>query len=393
MGLFNRKKKEDSSETASIAEVDPSKLIKTSIPFKELPSTATIPEPIKLTSDQEAKYNEILRHFQNPDLKVFDSEKNPTTKSSLTNAEKSWLTKECFLRYLRATKWHIDDCIKRIEGSIAWRREFGISGTPNDEVTAELVSPENETGKEVILGYENDARPILYLKPGRQNTKTSQRQVQHLVFMLERVIDYMPAGQDSLALLIDFKQYDDVPNVGGSKIPPIGVGRQVLHILQTHYPERLGKSLLTNIPWLGWTFLKLIHPFIDPLTREKLVFDEPFPNYVPSEQLDKLYGGYVDFTYDHSLYWDTMNEIADANKKHYFERFERFGSIVGLSEYDLRGSHETLKYPVEQLFELKKTGSVESTATDVTNDKTLHNNEKISTVETMTQDVSALEVK
>ncbi|AOA70104.1 GQ68_04906T0 [Komagataella phaffii GS115] len=135
---------------------------------------------------------------------------------------------------MRATKWHYKDCIDRIEGTIAWRREFGISAQLDDSlntVTAELVSPENETGKEVILGFENDARPCLYLKPGRQNTKTSHRQVQHLVFMLERVIDYMPSGQDSLALLIDFKQHPEVAaNVSTSKIPPIGVGRQVLHI-------------------------------------------------------------------------------------------------------------------------------------------------------------------
>ena len=202
-------------------------------------------------------------------------------------------------RYLRATKWDVKDCIERIALSLSWRRQFGIDhfGEENgDRLTADAVAVEEETGKQVVLGFENDARPILYLKPGRQNTKTSHRQVQHLVFMLERVIDFMPAGQDSLALLIDFKDHADVPKVSGnSKIPPIGVGKEVLHILQTHYPERLGKALLTNIPWLAWTFLKMIHPFIDPLTREKLVFDEPFNKYVPMDQLDKLYGGYLDF--------------------------------------------------------------------------------------------------
>lgn len=347
MAIFGKKKKEETPEP----QVDPSKLVKTQVPFDSVPPSANIPKRNELTSEQQSKYDQVLKHFQNPDLEVFTTEKNPTEKRKLTTSEKSWLTKECFLRYLRATKWVTNDAIKRIEGSLAWRREFGISGE-NDEVTPDLVSIENETGKEVILGYENDARPILYLKPGRQNTKTSFRQVQHLVFMLERVIDYMPAGQDSLALLIDFKQYDDVPNVGGGKIPPVNTGRQVLHILQTHYPERLGKSLLTNIPWLGWTFLKIIHPFIDPLTREKLVFDEPFPNYVPVEQLDKIYGGHVDFTYDHSKYWDPMNKIAQEKREHYNNRFEKFGEKIGLSEYDLRGDHDELVYPPKEFYKI-----------------------------------------
>jgi hypothetical protein len=363
MAIFGKKKKEEEPK------VDPSLLIKTEVPFQTLPSGAKIPEPIKLTEEQQQKYDAILKHFQNPDLEVYTTEKNQTTKQKITEIERSWLTKECFLRYLRATKWVIDDCISRIEGSLAWRREFGITGE-NDILTPDLLSVENETGKEVILGYENDARPILYLKPGRQNTKTSFRQVQHLVYMLERVIDYMPPGQDSLALLIDFKQYDDVEGAQSSKIPPVNVGRQVLHILQTHYPERLGKALLTNIPWLGWTFLKIIHPFIDPLTREKLVFDEPFPRYVPVDQLDKLYGGHVDFTYNHKVYWDRMNEIAAEKRKHYQQRFKKFGSIVGLSERDLRGDDEELHHPVEQLWEsVKAKSSTEKSPVDAITEK------------------------
>lgn len=336
--------------------VSDEELIKIDKPIKELPSSIHPPKEKKLTSEQEEMYFKVLKYFTDPDLKLPVTEKHHSADEEdlkpLEEEEKAWLTRECFLRYLRATKWVLKDCIDRITSSIAWRREFGIShlGEENgDELTAETVEVENESGKQVVLGYENDARPILYLKPGRQNTKTSHRQVKHLVFMLERVIDFMPVGQDSLALLIDFKDYPDVPKVtGNSKIPPIGVGKEVLHILQTHYPERLGKALLTNIPWLAWTFLKLIHPFIDPLTREKLVFDEPFVDYVPMDELDKLYGGYLDFTYKHDIYWPKLMENSLEKREHYMKRFQKFGGIVGLSEFDLRGTHDEIVHPVEQ---------------------------------------------
>ena len=349
---FSKKKEEESPDSKK-------NLIKIDKPIEEIPSTITIPDEPKLDEEQKKKYKIILKYFQDPELRIPNSEKQisdniPDTESNtapLTDIEKAWITRECICRYLRATKWVVEDCKKRISGSIAWRREFGIShfGEENgDSITSDSIAIENESGKNVVLGYENDARPILYLKPGRQNTKTSHRQVQHLVFMLERVIDFMPPGQDSLALLIDFKEYPDVPKVqGNSKIPPIGVGKEVLHILQTHYPERLGKALLTNIPWLAWTFLKLIHPFIDPLTREKLVFDEPFNKYVPLDQLDHLYGGDIDFTYKQDVYWPSLNEIAKTKREHYLARFQKFGSVIGLSEVDLRGHHEELKFPVE----------------------------------------------
>ncbi|CAH6721259.1 phosphatidylinositol transfer protein Pdr16p [[Candida] jaroonii] len=324
------------------------------LPFGTPSQLSKVPEPNVLTKEQEEMYLEVYKHFVNPDLKVASNENDQKSKKTeaftpLSESEKNWLTRECFFRYLRATKWHLKDCIDRIELTLAWRREFGINGNFEDDnkVNGKLCSPENGTGKEVILGYDNDARPCLYLKPGRQNTKPSITQVQHLVYMLERVIDFMPSGQDSLALLIDFKPSD--VGISTGKIPPIGTGRQVLHILQTHYPERLGKALLTNIPLLGWTFLKIIHPFIDPLTREKLVFDQPFPEYVPVDQLDKDFGGNVNFEYDHDKYWPELIKIADEKKTKYVKRFEKFGSKIGLSEVDLRGDHDELIHPLPEI--------------------------------------------
>lgn len=335
-------------EVKPVAEVD-EKITYT--PFASPAPECQIAEEKPLEKDQTDKYIQVHKHFSSPEFVVGLSEaeakgKDKSNFKPLTHSEKGWLTRECFLRYLRATKWDVNEAIKRIELTLAWRREFGIASLleEDNEVNGQLCSEENETGKEVILGFDNNSRPCLYLKPGRQNTKTSQRQVQHLVYMLEKVIDYMPSGQDSLALLIDFKS--SPVGTKSNKIPPIGIGKQVLHILQTHYPERLGKALLTNIPLLAWTFLKMIHPFIDPLTREKLVFDQPFAEYVPTAQLDKDFGGRVNFEYDHSKYWDEMIRIAEEKKKKYVMRFEEFGSVVGLSEVDLRGDLEDLVYPV-----------------------------------------------
>lgn len=337
---FGRKKQQAKDE-----KQEDQKYIKQSVPFTAPPSAVRPPREKPLTDEQQQKYLEVLKHFLTVQA-ISNTEKKGAgdDKSPLTDLEKAWITRECILRYLKATKWVVRDAIARIEASLSWRREFGISKTElENPVNAEHCGVENETGKEVILGYDNDARPCLYLKPGRQNTKTSHRQVQHLVLMLEKVIDFMPPGQDSLALLIDFKP--SKAGSHGSKIPPVSVGREVLSILQNHYPERLGRALLTNIPLLAWTFLKIIHPFIDPLTREKLVFDQPFENYVPVEQLDREFGGQVDFEYDHAVYWEQMNAIANQKKQHYLQRFERFGKQIGLSEFDLRGTGDVLEYP------------------------------------------------
>lgn len=196
-------------------------------------ASSTPAEKPALTPEQQTKYEWLLG-------KARQWSEVPSTQGKagpLTDSEKLWLTRECLLRYLRAVKWDLKEAEKRVLASLTWRREYGV-----EELTPEHVSPENETGKQIVLGFDKQCRPCHYLNPGRQNTDVSPRQVQHLVFMLERVIEILPAQQETLSLLINFKQSKSRSNTA----PGIGQGREVLNILQTHYPERLGRALILN---------------------------------------------------------------------------------------------------------------------------------------------------
>jgi len=265
-----------------------------------------------------------------------------------------WLTRECLLRYLRATTWVVANAERRLQETLIWRREYGV-----ETLTPEHISPENETGKQVILGYDNNARPCLYLNPGKQNTKKSERQIQHLVYMLERVVDMMEPGQEMTALLINFKG-----STGGGS-PSVAQGRQVMSILQGHYPERLGRAciadckcrqrlknlplsrgsskltyLLITVPWFINAFFKLISPFIDPVTKEKMVFNADLRQHVPPTQLDSAYGGDVQFKYDHAVYWPALNKICAERREKYQERWVKSGKHIGEYEAYLRGGDQ-----------------------------------------------------
>lgn len=318
-------------------------LVKCYTPFDK-PVTPIKPPTFDLSEEQKEKYDQVEAYFQEFIKKEFPvSDQAEAGKHMILDEELAWLTKECFLRYLRASKWKLDIAIKRIEESLVWRRTFGVVPVPdvtdpNKIITPELVEHENITGKNLIVGYDNDNRPCLYLRNGYQNTSPSMKQVQHLVFMLERVIQFMPPGQDTLALLIDFKAAPAHMKLS-SKFPSLSISKQVLHILQNHYPERLGRGLFTNIPWIGYTFFKLVGPFIDPYTRLKTIYDQPFENFVPKQQLDKEFGGNLDFEYVHEVYWKEMNKMADAKRELYMKNFHRLGAKIGLSEYDLRSDY------------------------------------------------------
>ena len=36
----------------------------------------------------------------------------------------------------------------------------------------------------ILTGFDVDGRPIIYMRPGRENTETSPRQLRHLVYVL-----------------------------------------------------------------------------------------------------------------------------------------------------------------------------------------------------------------
>ncbi|KAF2736058.1 CRAL/TRIO domain-containing protein [Polyplosphaeria fusca] len=295
------------------------------------PSTAAT-----LTADQQAKYDELLKAAKSWETLPKTSAKN-AEQVALGDDEKMWLTRECLLRYLRASKWALPQAIKRVQDTLVWRREYGTS-----TFTADYISDENATGKQVLLGFDKEGRPCLYLLPNKQNTKTSPKQVEHLVFMLERTLDIAPPGQESLALLIDFR------NSSSGSQPSINIGRQVLNILQNHYPERLGRALITHLPWYVTTFLKLVSPFIDPVTKTKMRYNEPLIDHIPSSQLMQNAGGDAEFEYDHAVYWPALDALASQRRQERRQRWEAAGKLVGESEVYLWGGEEKSVGAVEE---------------------------------------------
>ena len=85
-----------------------------------------------------------------------------------------------------------------------------------------------------------------------------------------------------------------------------------------------------------WIFFKLITPFIDPNTREKLKFNEDLREYVPSEQLYELFGGDVKFEYEHAVFWPAYLKLASERRERYINKFKEMGGDIGLSEWNIR---------------------------------------------------------
>jgi len=115
---------------------------------------------------------------------------------------------------------------------------------------------------------------------------------------------------------------------------------QVLNILQTHYPERLAEALIINVPFLIHVFLRMVSPFIDPVTRNKMKFN-PKPvqdGFFAADELFKEggWGGSRDFVWDHEKYWGAFLRMCDEIKEGQMVRWRELGARVGCDERDYK---------------------------------------------------------
>lgn len=99
-------------------------------------------------------------------------------------------------------------------------------------------------------------------------------------------------------------------------------------------------NFILSVPLVITGFFKVVTPFIDPVTRPKLKFNEDLRTLVPPEQLLKAMGGDVDFEYDHATYWPALNGLAAKRRTEYYERWVKSGKLIGENENYLRGGTE-----------------------------------------------------
>jgi hypothetical protein len=121
--------------------------------------------------------------------------------------------------------------------TIAWRNEF-----KPESVTAADVLMQGCTGKVYVHGVDREGRPIIVMRPGYENNPGHPDNLKNLVYTLERAC--REAGESKFCVLLDFNNYSI------AKFPSMATSRATLSILQDHYPERLGLSVIVNPPAL-----------------------------------------------------------------------------------------------------------------------------------------------
>jgi len=135
----------------------------------------------------------------------------------------------------------------------------------------------------------------------------------------------------NIAILTDYDNQD--------KNPSMSMARAFLNTFQDHYPERMGLCLLIHIPFFINVFLKILTPFVDPLTRQKIKLNPQVveDGLVAREQLIKDgWGGDIDFEYEHRQFFPALVKMSCERKERWMTKWKKLGATIGTKEWDYK---------------------------------------------------------
>ncbi|KAL2468003.1 Sec14p-like phosphatidylinositol transfer family protein [Forsythia ovata] len=208
-------------------------------------------------------------------------------------------------RYLRARNWNVNKAVKMLKATLKWRMEY-----KPEEIRWGDVAKEAETGKIYRASYKDKhGRPVLVMRPRCQNSKSIKGQIKYLVYCMENAILNLPQDQEQMIWLIDFHGFS-MSNIS------IKVTRETAHVLQEHYPERLGVAILYDPPKIFEPFWTVAKPFLEPKTVAKVKFvysDNPntksiMDDLFDMEVVESAFGGKDDADFEINKYAERMRE-------------------------------------------------------------------------------------
>uniref|UniRef100_A0A5B7A4S0 Putative random slug protein 5-like n=1 Tax=Davidia involucrata TaxID=16924 RepID=A0A5B7A4S0_DAVIN len=208
-------------------------------------------------------------------------------------------------RHLSASNWNVKKATKMLKEHLKWRLEY-----KPEEIRWDEVASEAETGKIYRSNYvDKHGRTVLVMRPRCQNSKSTRAQMRYLVYCMENVILNLPQDQEQMIWLIDFHGFN-LSNIS------VKVTRETAHVLQDHYPERLGVAILFNPPKFFEPFWTVVKPFLEPKTVNKVKFvysDDPntkniMEDLFEMDQLESVFGGKDNAGFDINKYAERMRE-------------------------------------------------------------------------------------
>nr|CAB3504786.1 unnamed protein product [Digitaria exilis] len=191
-------------------------------------------------------------------------------------------------RFLRARNHNVDKAAAMFLKFLRWRREAAPDGfVPEEQVRRQLSHDMICMG-----GVDRSGRPILVAFPARHyyaNRDLAEFK-SFVVYFFDKICARIPRGQEKFLCIADLKGW-------GYSNCDVRAYIAAIQIMQNYYPERLGKALMINVPYIFMKAWKMVCPFLDNNTKDKFLFvddkslQETLLREIDESQLPEFLGG------------------------------------------------------------------------------------------------------
>ncbi|KAK8476355.1 hypothetical protein V6N11_014485 [Hibiscus sabdariffa] len=191
-------------------------------------------------------------------------------------------------RFLRARDLDVEKASAMFLKYLKWRRSF----VPNGSISPSELKNEIQQNKMFLQGSDKKGRPVGVLLAGRhfQHKGGVDEFKRFIVYIFDKIFARMPPGQEKFLVIGDLEGW-------GYTNCDIRAYLAALSLVQDYFPERLGKLFIVHAPYIFMAAWKIVYPFIDIKTRNKIVFVEnkklksTLLEEIEESQLPETYGG------------------------------------------------------------------------------------------------------
>lgn len=197
-------------------------------------------------------------------------------------------------RYLQAREFDVAAAYEMISGAIDMRKLRGTGKILEDPNVQKIMRFELVTGKGYVPKFRSRlGHAIVLMDASRENSTNVDHRLLALNYTIERGI--FESQRTTYILMTDCTNYSIFNRI------PWKILTESLNMLQNYHPQRLYRAIFINPPHLMLVSLKMLMPFMSPLTRAKMVFvhtstpegKQTLKRYFDLDQLPQRLGGHL----------------------------------------------------------------------------------------------------
>lgn len=202
-----------------------------------------------------------LREFAREDVRALRDAVAETLKM-VDDDTRAWCDDDTVERFLRADKGDLKKAKKRLTKTLAWRHEK----KPGKSRCTVCFEESFRSHYMQQIGYDACGRAVVYSDIGLALDHKASSNVEHCVQVLELLESFLPAyPYDQYVWVCDFHKF------GAGNMSP-SVATKCLSLFARSYPERLEMMVFVEAPKIFNGLYKMLTPFVDPVTVQKLRF-------------------------------------------------------------------------------------------------------------------------